>query len=108
MGMGSIIYARTPNLDVAVAGQLITALGFGTMRPVRDAILRRGRKFERMDTSASVVMVIIVVIVLIVLIVPALYSRCVSRSANAFAEGKVCCGARVRTAVKVQGDTSTP
>ncbi len=85
MGMGSIIYARTPNLDVAVAGQLITALGFGTMRPVRGAILRRGRKFERMDTSASVVMVIIVVIV------PALYSRCVSRSANAFAEGKVCC-----------------
>lgn len=40
-GVGSIIYVGTANVGVAVVGQLVTGLGFGAMRPVKDTILQR-------------------------------------------------------------------
>lgn len=40
-GVGSMIYVGTANVAVAVVGQLVTGLGFGAMRPVKDTILQR-------------------------------------------------------------------
>jgi MFS family permease len=40
-GVGSMIYVGTANVAIAVAGQLVTGLGFGAMRPVKDTILQR-------------------------------------------------------------------
>lgn len=40
-GVGSMVYVGTADVAVAVAGQLITGLGFGAMRPVKDTILQR-------------------------------------------------------------------
>lgn len=40
-GVGSMIYVGTANVGVAILGQLVTGLGFGAMRPVKDTILQR-------------------------------------------------------------------
>lgn len=40
-GVGSMIYVGTANVAIAVVGQLVTGLGFGAMRPVKDTILQR-------------------------------------------------------------------
>ncbi|MCR9037060.1 MFS transporter [Tractidigestivibacter montrealensis] len=40
-GLGSMIYVGTANVGVAILGQLVTGLGFGAMRPVKDTILQR-------------------------------------------------------------------
>ncbi|MGN0286914.1 MAG: MFS transporter [Atopobiaceae bacterium] len=40
-GVGSMIYVGTANVCVAIVGQLVTGLGFGAMRPVKDTILQR-------------------------------------------------------------------
>ncbi len=40
-GVGSMIYVGTANVTIAVVGQLVTGLGFGAMRPVKDTILQR-------------------------------------------------------------------
>ncbi len=39
-GVGSMIYVGTANVAIAVVGQLVTGLGFGAMRPVKDTVLQ--------------------------------------------------------------------
>lgn len=40
-GVGSMVYVGTSNVGVAIVGQLVTGLGFGAMRPVKDTVLQR-------------------------------------------------------------------